>query len=310
MRDQIARHLEISNGQNVLAALTPSGRQRYGDLLRREFYNQSNFHVCDLQETASTAEKLKPTVVVLVAGSLAESRDGYSKLHEVKKTGVPVVFALAERTLTRSSPDWQKSGVQYEGMFYLASQYCATILPRRGAYCEFGVYDGRSFIMAGHALRNVCGKFFAYDSYQGIGGTLKEETTHFGNGMYEANVQTLHYNIEYSGLSDLNYQVIPGFFEKTLRNRTTRDDGIGPISVVHIDTDVYEPALLALEYVSPDLSNGALLMFDDFDQLAADNSLGERRALREWLSNHPEYEVEPYRNYGIFCRSFIVHRVK
>jgi hypothetical protein len=80
------------------------------------------------------------------------------------------------------------------------------------------------------------------------------------------------------------------------------------VSVIHIDTDVYEPSLLALEFVAPALVQGSLLLLDDYDHLAASDAKGERRAVHEWLRNHPEFDLEPYRNYAIFSRAFIVHR--
>lgn len=302
------RHLEIANGKQVVALFTPAGRSRFGAFITNRYASHPGVRLCDVGAEAHVPGD-DPSVVALIAGSFDDAREAYAALGELKGRGLPVVFAQPERALSLSPPDWRTSGVQYEGMFYLAAQYATTIRPAKGAYCEFGVYDGRSFVLAGHALKDVLGTFVAFDSYQGLGGTREDERTHFKDAMYSANIQTLHYNLAYAGLATLNYRAIPGFFRDTLHGRTSQDDGIGPISIAHIDVDIYEPALMALEYVTGDLSDGALLMFDDFDQLAASNSKGERRALREWLANHPEIEVEPYRNYGVFCRAFIVHRL-
>lgn len=101
---------------------------------------------------------------------------------------------------------------------------------------------------------------------------------------------------------------MPGFFQETLRDRLPSELGIERASIVHIDVDVYELARLALEFISPALPQGALLLFDDYDHMAAANDRGERRAMREWLAAHPEFEIEPYRAYGAVCRSFLVHR--
>jgi O-methyltransferase len=193
-------------------------------------------------------------------------------------------------------------------MFSLASQY-VPMVARGGSYVEFGVFDGNSMTIAYHALKGVCKSFYAFDSFQGIGGALESEATRFRDGQYAASLETFRYNLRFNNVDERRVQVVPGFFQETLRNRTPADLGIDKASIAHIDTDVYEPALLSLEFIAPALPQGALLLFDDYDQLAASNDRGERRAIREWLKAHPELELEPYRNYGVACRAFIVHRL-
>jgi O-methyltransferase len=59
--------------------------------------------------------------------------------------------------------------------------------------------------------------------------------------------------------------------------------------------------------MTPALVNGALILFDDYDHMAADNSRGERRALREWLAE-TRYSAELYRSYNALSRAFIIHK--
>jgi hypothetical protein len=51
-----------------------------------------------------------------------------------------------------------------------------------------------------------------------------------------------------------------------------------------------------------------ILAFDEYDMNCADNRKGERAALRAWLGENPDFEVEPYRAYHLGARSFILHR--
>jgi hypothetical protein len=192
-------------------------------------------------------------------------------------------------------------------MFALAGVYAQTIKPS-GSYLEFGVYDGRTIALAFHTMATACDRFFAFDSFKGIGGATAQEQSHFANGQYYANLATLDYNLRFTGVDVARVTPVAGFFEDTLAGRTPRDYGIESASVVHIDTDVYAPALQALEFVTSALPQGALLLFDDYDQLAASNRKGERRAVREWLERHDDIELEEYRRYTPFSRAFIVHR--
>jgi hypothetical protein len=301
----IKRYQALVPDVPILVVTTGAGEPRFGDCLRAELGGNTLFRLAQLGEEHEQMDGV--SAVALVSGSLSDATRSYAFLSAAKNAGLPVVFAQSDRPMSTSAPTWENSGVTHAGMFYLASQYARSVQPK-GAYCEFGVYDGRTMVMAGHALKDACTKFVAYDSFKGLGGTKPEETTHYNDGEYFANQETLRHNFRFSKLPLEKLEIVPGYFQDTLSGRRSSDDGIGPISVVHIDTDIYEPALLALEYVSDGLSDGALLIFDDYDQLAASNKKGERRALHEWLDAHPEFEAEPYRCHGAFGRSFIIHR--
>ena len=99
-----------------------------------------------------------------------------------------------------------------------------------------------------------------------------------------------------------------GVFQETLEGKTALDYDIDFISIVHIDSDIYKAAILALEFVFPCLIDGALILFDEFHSFGANNNKGERRALREWLDRHKEISAEIYRNHTAVARSYIIHR--
>jgi hypothetical protein len=247
-------------------------------------------------------------VVAVLAENNASAWATYTQVMSRLGNAVPVVYCLPDRRLAKTAPGWENSGIHYEGMFKLASLYAPTVSRRAGSYVEFGVYDGKSFILACHALRDVCSSFFAFDSFAGIRGTHGDEQTHFKDEQYSASLETLKYNLQFANVDASTVRVVPGFFQDSIRDRKPAELGIGTATVVHIDTDVYEPALLALNFITPALPQGAMLLFDDFDQLAASNDKGERRAVKEWLKAHPGIELEAYRNYATFGRAFIVHR--
>jgi hypothetical protein len=93
------------------------------------------------------------------------------------------------------------------------------------------------------------------------------------------------------------------------RCRSERGNGarIWRSDAIDINVDVYVPALQALCFITPAFVNGALVMFDDYDQMAADDNRGERRALREWLAE-TGFRAELYRSYATFGRTFIIHK--
>ncbi len=114
-----------------------------------------------------------------------------------------------------------------------------------------------------------------------------------------------------AGVPEDKVVIVSGSYEVSLgeeKDKTRELLGPTKAALVHIDCDVEVPAKLALDFVTPYLQQGTLLLFDEYDLNGADNKKGERAALRAWLNEHPEFDVEPYRCYHTAARSFIVHR--
>jgi hypothetical protein len=260
---------------------------------------------CLASDAAEEYERTKPSQI-LVTTELIHETEIYAQLNWAKRLGAPIVMCKPGRLIQRTDPSWQNSGIHFEGMFFLVGQYAVQALRHPGgSYCEFGVFDGRTFALAYHALKKTCKNFYAFDSFQGIGGSLSEEHTHYNDGDYYANQETFWYNMRDAGADTNRITAVPGYFEDSLLNKTPADFGIEKIVVAHIDVDVYQPALEALRFMTPALVDGALILFDDYDQLAADDNLGERRALREWLAE-TGYRAELYRSYAICGRAFFI----
>jgi O-methyltransferase len=303
VQSELKKHVAMVTPGAVGVLTTPSDRQRYAAALAP--FTDAEVRVF---EAPDAVDSTGLGVMVVVAHGQWATLSLTAKFRSQYPADLPIVSCSCERRFTAAPGVPAGIGVDYNGMFWLASNYINTV-GRGGSYLEFGVFDGNTMTRAYHALHNVCDAFYAFDSFQGIGGALRSEKTHFVDGQYAASVETFRYNLRLNNVDEARVRIVPGFFQESLPNRKPSDFGITTASIVHIDTDVYEPARLALEFVSPALPQGALLMFDDYDQLAASNDKGERRAVKDWLAAHPEFEIEPYRAYGAFCRSFLVHRV-
>lgn len=298
----IRRHCSIQRDGLIALIMSDAAKHKYGSALDQILSEEHR-----LQRRSPDNAFDSAALVLLVAADSSDVRRQYATLRRRQREDIPLIMCMPERPIAIAKPKLEHSGVHYSGLMALAGMYLETVRPRKSAFCEFGTWDGRSFATAYHALSNVCGQFYAFDSFQGIGGTLDEEQTHFGDGQYSASLSTFEYNMRYSGVDMTRVKITKGFFEDSL----TRDaPDTGPVAIAHIDVDVYAPALSALNFLTPHLCQGALLLFDDFDHFAASNEMGERRALREWLATNPEVEVEPYRAYGHTSRSFLVHKLR
>ncbi len=203
-----------------------------------------------------------------------------------------------------------------------------------GDYLEFGVYSGGNFSLAyaiiqtafQHATsRNEWNtekdinerqqiwdhmRFFAFDSFQGLPslGTLDAVSQDFVEGKYACSESRFLQNISVRGGVPLEKVIsIPGWFDQSLTSDVIQNHRLKTATIVYIDCDLYESTIPVLEFITPLLVDGSLLIFDDWYNYKGNLALGEQRACREWLQSHPELELIEYQKEGPWKNSFIVH---
>src|SRR5262245_18193152 len=119
LKGELERHVALAAPGRVAAVVTPGARTLYSSVID-ELGSQISFH--DRAEDVADA-----AVVAAVAESIASARQLYIDLQPLKRRGLPVVFCLPERRLATKAPNWEQSGLQYEGMFALAALYARTV---------------------------------------------------------------------------------------------------------------------------------------------------------------------------------------
>jgi hypothetical protein len=184
-----------------------------------------------------------------------------------------------------------------------------------GHYLEFGVGAGRSAVAAIRANRRenpqAVERFFLFDSFQGLpaleGGD--RGSTQFAEGQYAFSQEQVRETLRAHGVNDpARVLLVPGFFEESLpRFDRARLHG-APAVIVHVDVDLHASARTVLEWVTPHVVQGTVLLFDDWNAFSASWAHGERAAAREWLEAHPDLNLESYARYGWHGEAFLVHR--
>jgi hypothetical protein len=120
-------------------------------------------------------------------------------------------------------------------------------------YLEFGVFEGES-IRHWLALNvHKDSRFFGFDSFEGL-----PEDWHGEKGKGYFGVHG-----EVPLLADSRLKFIKGWFEDTVPT-FTREFRAKNHLVVHIDCDLYAGAMLGLVYLTPFMSKGTILIFDEF----------------------------------------------
>jgi hypothetical protein len=205
-------------------------------------------------------------------------------------------------------------------------------------YVEFGAYTGGSLISAYWAAHKVFQeltgghwdhsfqdpgsvaeevrrnwermRFFAFDSFAGMPATAgpDKEVEIFKEGTYACTEQAFRENLGRYGVPAEKVVTVPGFFAETCTPENAERYGIGNVGIVHIDSDLYESARTALEFITPYLNSNAVLIFDEWYQYFGHPEFGEQRAFAEWRERHPEWLVTEFQKEGAFRMAFILSK--
>jgi hypothetical protein len=139
-----------------------------------------------------------------------------------------------------------------------------------GDIVEFGVATGASTRVIKRTLRRYAGspfrahpkkRLFALDSFEG----LREQYENAGVGAFAGPVPDI---------SGVNF--VKGYFEETCTDQLRAK--IGRVAFAHLDADLYSSTLFALNWLTPMLGTGSLLLFDEF----VGGEFAEARAFEEW----------------------------
>jgi hypothetical protein len=202
-------------------------------------------------------------------------------------------------------PDWVRLGTPQELVWKWVGVEYAARSGLKGHYVEFGTFWGASFFRAYHFLKGwLTGRFYAFDSFEGLSRPLPQEVEFTGQDFYEGayvcNVRSFETIARLVGMDAERLRVVEGFYGDTVVGKLPSDYGLdaGSIAVCAIDCDLFEPTLQVLEFVTPLLAQGAALYFDDWRLCRSSPRVGERAAAVEWLRKHPEIElVELHRDH-------------
>jgi len=174
----------------------------------------------------------------------------------------------------------------------------ATIAASPGShdYLEFGVARGTSLISACQisARAGLSPRLFAFDSFEGLPST--EGLYIKGDYAYPQQVFTKF--VSKAGVPLQRVHIVPGFYDKSLTPELYNKLGLTRgMHLVHMDSDLYASTKTALEWLTPLLDSGSVIIFDDwlgFADKPDPENYGEQRAFREWVdhANWKELHVE------------------
>ena len=222
---------------------------------------------------------------------------------------------------------------------YLAAEFvCAENID--GDYLEFGVFKGHSFIEAFHACEDAQKKwsskkvnenafenkkianknfqqisikksmrYFAFDSFKGLPEIKTSDTEHsrFHKGRFESSKNFFLTNCKNNYVNTKKTITIEGFYENSLTNAMRKEHQLNAASIIMIDCDLYSSTKSVLNFITPLLRNGTVLIFDDWFAYKGSPNEGEQKATKEWLQLNPNILLSEHARFGPSQKSFIVH---
>ena len=175
----------------------------------------------------------------------------------------------------------------------------------QGDIVECGVSEGMSLIIFAILNRTFSTKrhIWGFDSFEGLPTPSREDLSGLKamarKGMFryacEARVFS---NLRGAGFDEhaIREQVtiIKGWFSDTLPKYD------GSIALLHLDADLYDSTICALENLWPKVTIGGIAAFDEYHQ--SERWLGEKKAVDEYFSQHIENKSvkmckDPFFNY-------------
>jgi O-methyltransferase len=173
-------------------------------------------------------------------------------------------------------------------------------------YFEFGCYSGRTFstaINSANYLQIKNFKFYAFDSFLGLPET--DEQNIFKKGQYKFSKKDFKKIIKKkTGVWLEDIYIIEGFYENSLSDEVALK--LPKPGIIHIDCDLYTSTISVLQFLKPLLVSGSILLFDDYYCYPANQNLGQKKAIDEFLKNNKDYNFKKWKSYSTFGQSFFL----
>jgi O-methyltransferase len=181
-----------------------------------------------------------------------------------------------------------------------------------GDYLEFGVWKGRAFAAACYLARKrgLSMNFYGFDSFCGLPDNQELDSSGhqmFQGGGYNCSESEFLDNVRRTGADMKRVIVVPGWFGESLRSDNPRLGQLRKAALVWVDCDLYSSTCEVLNFITPYIQYGTLILIDGWFSHRADPNNGYQRAFREWLQRNPRLSAVELMRFGWHGNSFVIH---
>ncbi len=196
--------------------------------------------------------------------------------------------------------------------FIILDQYLPESL-KNGAYLEFGIYKGFALWMAQQIGQSYTGqnfRYFGFDSFCGLPSESEDyKRGYWKAGYYACSLETVRQFLHAHGADFSTLNLIPGWFSSRLFALNQHLFHNLNLNIIVIDSDVYEACKEVLDFFPPLLKPGTIIIFDEFmprNKGKNQNLFSERRALKEFQKDNPDYEFMPLFPFSWHGQAFMI----
>ncbi|MCM2256346.1 MAG: TylF/MycF family methyltransferase [Vicinamibacteria bacterium] len=159
---------------------------------------------------------------------------------------------------------------------YTLVQLLKLALDLPGDVAECGVYKGGSAWLMCQAIRPVGKVNHLFDSFEGLSQPGPDDGTYWSPGGLRIDESVVRRNLAEFDNVEFHKGWFPAPFEAVRERR---------FAFVHVDVDLFQPTLDALEFFYPRLVEGGVMLFDDYGFVTCP---GARLAVDQFFESRPE----------------------
>ena len=145
-----------------------------------------------------------------------------------------------------------------------------------GDTAECGVYKGASSYLICRAIEGTGKSHHLFDSFSGLPQPGPTDGTYWSRGDLFMPEEVARRRLSPFRFAVFHIGWIPSMFSDVDHNI---------LSFVHIDVDLYEPTLASLSFFYPRMSNGGIVLFDDY---GFSTCPGAKLAVDQFMEDKPE----------------------
>ena len=165
-----------------------------------------------------------------------------------------------------------------------------------GDYYEFGLFRGYAFLKAFEHSQQLGlneMRFYGFDSFKGLPAAEGIDTAdgRFFEGQFACSRSDVEKNLAANGMEMSRAVLVEGYYEDSLTEGLHVAHNFKAAAVVLLDCDYYSSTVEALNWVERYLSDGTILLFDDWFSYGDDDQLGQPKAFEEFLEKHTGYSA-------------------
>ena len=168
-----------------------------------------------------------------------------------------------------------------------------------GDVCEFGVAQGETSALIANEISNSSKILHLFDSFAGLPAPtdkdqLKDDIFSLGSmdaymGEMSCPLDMVKSRLAMINFPESRYQTHQGFIEELVKTKRGFPE---KVSFAFVDFDFYEPIKIALDYLDTTLSNGGIIMVDDYDFFSTGAKTATDEFIESMNSNRQRYRLE------------------